>query len=802
MYISRNWLKDFVKIPDSLSAKELGLKLTMSMAEIEGWVDQKQDLKNVVVGEILEIKKHPNADKLSLAKIDVGEKKPRQIIFGQMVKMKVGDRIPVALAPTVLLGNKEIKKVKLRGEMSEGMLCLNQELGLSKEGVTMKYFDKVIKTGTSISQALKLNDVIYEIDNKSLTHRPDLWSHYGVAREVAAILNEKLKKYEPKASKQGKEKLNIKVEDFKLCPRYAGVVIEGIKITDSPQWLKQRIESVGMRSINNIVDITNYVMIEIGQPLHAFDYEKLEGNRIIVRKANPGEKIKTLDDENRKLAESMLVIADAKQPVAIAGVMGGVNAEIDNKTQKIIIESANFDHVSVRQTSVKLGLRTEASARFEKSLDPNIVELGIKRTMELILQICPDAKIVSRLEDVKKYKLNQGPINVEFDLLNKRIGQVIDPKKVISILNSLGFSVKKHKAGLEITVPTWRATKDISIAEDIVEEVARIYGYDNLEIKMPVVVMDRPEINKERELERKIKNILAYGFDMTEVYNYSFNSEKQLKKIGLDIDSHIKIANPLTSETTRLRTSLVPNLLDNIVLNERFFDEIKMFELGSVYLPDEPGEKISDKSNGRLPLQEKYFAGLISEKGNNQPFYTAKNIVEALFKQLRINYKLEKTVPSVYGNANRSLTIKVKNKPIGRITELNSKLYSKLDIKNKVGIFEFSLTDLNDFYSEEMIYQPIAKFPSIELDISMIIAKKILWEEVSELVRGNEKELIREIKIFDVYEGENIPDKKKSIAFRIKYRSDDKTLTMEEVQIIHNKVLKILENKLGAQIRK
>ncbi len=801
MLISRNWLKDFVKIPDSLSAKELGLKLTMAMAEVEGFVDQRESLQGVVVGEVLEIKKHPNADKLKVVIVDIKEKKLK-IVCGAP-NIEKGQKVPVALAGTMLPNGLKIEKAKVRGEASEGMLCAEDELGLGSDHSGILILDKNLVAGTPLSQALKLNDIIYEIDNKSLTHRPDLWSHYGVAREVSAILGEKSADYKVKSCKVGSQKLNIKVEDFQLCPRYMGMVIEGIKIEESPEWLKRRVEAVGMRSINNIVDVTNYVMMEIGQPLHAFDFDKLEGNRIIVRKAGPGEKIKTLDDEIRKLDNEMLVIADAQKPVAIAGVMGGANTEIDNMTEKIVIESANFNHVSARRTSQKLGLRTEASIRFEKALDPNIAESGIKKAIELITQICSGAKIVSRIEDVKKIKFDQCPIEVSFDFLNQRIGQPIEPKKAISILESLGFGVKKQKSGVSVTVPTWRATKDISIPEDILEEVARIYGYENIEPQMPAVVMERPEINKERELERKIKNILAYGFDLAEVYNYSFNSEEQLKKIGLSVDSHIKIANPLSNETTRLRTSLVPNLLINIADNERFFDDVRLFEVGSVYLKDEPGQRISDKKDGRLPLQDKYVSAVIAERNEKKPFYTAKNIIEALFKQLRLDYQIKETKKfPAWGYSGKSAAIFLNNKEIGQITELNSSLYPKLDINNKAGIFEFNLTNLVEFYSDEMVCQPIPKFPSIELDISMIIDKNILWREVKNLVLSVDKELIKKITIFDVYEGKNIPAGKKSIAFRIEYRSDSKTLTMEEVQAVHNKVLKTLENKLGAQIRK
>ncbi len=801
MYISRNWLKDFVKIADSLSAKELGLKLTMAMAEVEGFVDQKENLKGVVVGEILEVKKHPNADKLQLAVINIGEKKLK-IVCGAPNIAK-GQKVPVALIGTILANGMKIEKVKVRGEESEGMLCAEDELGLGKDHSGILILDNKLVSGTTLAKALGLDDIVYEIDNKSLTHRPDLWAHYGVAREVAAILNEKLKIYKVESFKDGKEKLNIKIEDYKLCPRYMGVVIEGIKIAESPDWLKKRVQAVGMRSINNIVDITNYVMMEIGQPLHAFDYDKLEGQRIIVRNATPGEKIKTLDEETRKLTEETLVIADAKQPIAIAGVMGGANTEIDSRTKKIIIESANFDHVSIRKTSAKLGLRTEASIRFEKSLDPNIAELGIKKAIELILQLCEEAKIISQIEDVKKFKLNQGPIEIDFDFINKKIGQAIDPKKVIEILDSLGFVNKKKKNGLEVTIPTWRATKDISIPEDIVEEVARIYGYDNIEIKMPEVKMQRPELNPERELERKIKNILAYGFDMTEVYNYSFNSEEQLKRIGLDIDDHIKISNPLSQETSRLRITLVPNLLQNMVLNNRFYDDISLFEVGSTYLKNEKGEKISDKGQGHLPLQEKWVAGLLQEKKNSEPFYIAKNIISALLSRLHLDYKFAKTSQApVFGKKNRTVKIMVSGKDFGYISELADNLYSKLDLEIKVAFFELNLTKLVALYSDDLKYKTISKFPNIDLDISMIIEKKILWEQVDDLVKSVDKDLIRKVTFFDVYEGKGIPEGKKSIAFRIEYRSDDKTLTMEEVQVIQAQVLKTLEEKLGAQIRK
>ncbi|OGY41285.1 MAG: phenylalanine--tRNA ligase subunit beta [Candidatus Buchananbacteria bacterium RBG_13_39_9] len=811
MYISKNWLQDFVKIPNSLSAKELGLKLTMATAEVESIKNQAESLQGVIVGEILEIKKHPNADKLYLAIVDIGKAK-LNIVCGAP-NVREGQKVPVATIGAVLPNGMKIEKVKVRGTESSGMLCAEDELGLGKDHTGILILDKNFKVGEPLSRVLGLDDVIYEIENKTLTHRPDLWSHYGIAREVAAILSEKLKEYkvtlrEPFGSAQGRPhhditKLDIKIEDYKLCPRYCGVVLEGIKIEDSPKWMQKRLEAVGMRAINNIVDITNYVMMEIGQPLHAFDYDKLAEHRIVVRNAKKGEKIKTLDDQDRELNESILVIADANKPVAIAGIMGGANTEIDNFTKKIIIESANFDHVSIRQTEAKLGLRSEASIRFEKSLDPNLAEWGIKRAVELILQLCPSAKIVSQITDVKKFQLNQGPLKVSLDFLNKKIGQEIPADKIVKILTNLGFEVKKGKTELVITVPTWRATKDISIPEDIVEEVARIFGYDNLKVDMPLVDMKRPEINKERELERKIKQILAYGFGLNEVYNYSFVSEEQLEKIGLETADHVKILNPQAKELNLLRRSLIPNLLDNAALNCRNYDDFGLFEIGSIYWPEAKGEKISNKEEKYLPLQVKLISGVITEKKNDKPFYIAKNVIAGLFAQLHFDYKLEKITDVLpFVKKNRAVKILVQGKDIGYISEAADNLYDKLGLKSKVAIFEFNLTKLTDLYSEAIKYKPIPKFPSIDLDISMIIAKKILWEEIYQAVREVDKDLIRKIMFFDVYEGQGIPEGKKSIAFRIEYRSDDKTLTMEEVQVIHQKVLSILESKFSAQIRK
>jgi len=576
MYLSLNWLKDFVDIPRSITAKELGVRLTMHTVEIESVEKQADKFANIVVGKILEIKKHPNADRLQLVKVDIKDRK-LDIVCGAP-NIKIGQMIPIALVGAILPNGMEIKETEVRGVKSCGMLCAEDELGLGEDHSGILILDKKAKIGQNLAQYLGLKDIIFEVDNKSITHRPDLWSHHGIAREISAFLSAKFKEYKlnEKLFKGADDvKISVKVEDFELCPRYMAITIDGVKIEDSPQWMQERLIAVGMRPINNIVDITNYVILELGQPLHAFDKNLVD--KIIVRREKNNEVMETLDGEKRKLDKEVLVIADSQKPIAIDGVMGGTNSEINNETSSLIIESANFNFISIRKTSQKLGLRTESSIRFEKALDPNLCGLAIARTVELVKKLCPKAKIVSDLVDEKKFKLNQGPIKLDLEWLNERIGPSFAPagaeamagkkategkaEKTIKILESLGFSVEQNGSELKVTVPTWRATRDISIPEDLVEEIARIYGYDNLTPTMPRVAMEAPEINQEKTLERRIKNILSADAGLTEIYNYSFVGKEQLEKLGIDFSDYVRLANPIASHQTMLRQNLAPNLI-------------------------------------------------------------------------------------------------------------------------------------------------------------------------------------------------------------------------------------------------
>lgn len=808
MKISLNWLKDFVSIPAKVTPEEIGARLTLSTVELEGQEVRGEILDKIVVGEVLECGKHPNADRLSVTKVNIGGGKILDIVCGAP-NVAVGQKVAVALPGVVLPNGLKLERREVRGVMSEGMICAEDELGLGTMHAGIMVLPKTAKIGKKLSEVLPIRDVIYEVDNKSLSNRPDLWGHYGMAREVAALFDQKLKKYETKKIKVPAKpflKIDIKVQDKKLCPRYLGVVVENIKIAPSPEWLRFRLESVGVRAINNIVDITNYVMLELGQPLHAFDFEKLDGVKIktiVVRAAKQGENIATLDGAQRKLDSTMLVIADAKKPIAIAGVMGGQNSEINDKTTKIVFEAANFDFVSIRKTSMRLGLRSEASMRFEKGLDPNLAEFGIMKALELIAELAPGAKVASKIVDVKNFKLDQGPIKLSLDYLNQKIGQAMPAPKVVNILKSLGFIVKKAGKILSVKIPGWRATKDISIPEDLVEEVARIYGYDNIAPQMPKVAMDPPEVNRDRVVERKIKNILTSGLEMTEVHNYSFVDEKNLRKAAFDVSKHIRLINPIAKNLSHLRQSLIPNLILNIAQNQHFFEKIRIFELGIIFYPELGQFKKDAKGKDFLPQQDKSLVGMIQETGDKEPFYQTKDACAALLNELNINYEfvILKEQSPVWAHPARLLHIKTGEKILGLVTELHPKIQKDFGIKEKIGIFGISFDDLVKLYSDKRTYSPIPKYPSIELDLAVIVPKKTVWGEMLKTILAAETRLIREIRLFDVYEGKGVEEGKKSLAFRIVYRSDEKTLRLEETKKIEEKILEDLAQKFGARLR-
>ncbi|MFC1612972.1 phenylalanine--tRNA ligase subunit beta [Patescibacteria group bacterium] len=868
MKISLNWLKEFVKIPDKISPEKIGIALTLKTVEVEGIERQGENLENVVIGKIKKIEKHPNADKLKVCFVDIGEKKNAQIVCGGTnlredmitVVAKIGAEVRWHGEGELI----KLKKVKLRGVESNGMICASSELGLLE--IIPQNSDREIidltksaiinesSVGAPIAKVLSLNDIVFDIDNKSLTHRPDLWGHYGIAREIVAIFlgiplapltegginrtnffSSPLFKGGQGDSKNGLQ-IKVDIKDKKLCPRYMAVAMSGIKIGQSPQWMQNRLLAVGMRPINNIVDITNYVMLELGQPMHGFDKLKVGADpracpKIIVRNAKKGEKIRTLDGEDRELDSKMLVIADNKKPIAIAGVMGGSNSEIDDNTTEIILESANFEKVNNRKTSAKLGLRTEASMRYEKGLDFNLTEQALSRCVELIKKIIPSTTISSDIIDVGITTQSVKPIKISLEYIQKKIGVDIDEKKVVSILESLGFGVarmqlRRHslkglpaclpvgKAVLEgtmapsefkITVPSWRATGDVSIADDIIEEIARIYGYDDIKPVMPSVIMEAPLENDVRKFERSVKNILSIGFGMAESQNYSFVSDIQIENLGIDVNNHIKLMNPLSAEHSFLRSNLIINLLENVKKNLKYFDEFSMFEIGNVFKNEKGSFLMKNVQKDLLPLQEKNVTGIVVLGKKETPFYRIKEIVTGLLDELSIDFNItDNFIAKEWMHPYRKSEIKnCKSKSIlGYITELNPVIAEKIGIKNaRVGIFNFKLDILLKLSGNEKKYKKLSKYPSIIRDLSLVVDKKLLYSDISDLIKKDNK-LVQSVQLFDVFEDVNrLGDDKKSIALHIIFSSDERTLTDQEVSAVLDEIVINLKKKLEAEIR-
>ena len=806
MFISLNLLEDFIPVRKKFSPSDLSLALTMHTVEVESYQDLSIKYENIVIGEVKELKKHPQADRLKVAKVNVGSE-DLKIVCGAP-NLELNQKVPVALVGAVLPNGLSINTSQIRGETSQGMICSEDELSLGNDKDGIMVLDSKAKVGEKLSKFLGLNDVIIEIDNKSLSNRPDLWGHYGIAREIAAFSNLKFKNYQKILSDRikisgDKDFLDIKVSDKKLCPYYSAVKLKNISIKESPTWLKNRLLAAGIKPINNLVDISNYVMIELGQPLHIFDAEGID--KILVRNAKEGESIDLLDKTEKKLNPNNLVITDGKNSLAIAGIMGGLNSGVKNETKEIIIESANFSAVNIRKSSVDLGLRTEASSRYEKSLDPNLCPVALKRALDLIIKIIPQAEIDSQISYSNEIEENKIIIDLHFDWLSKRLGKKIEKKEVVSILEKLGFITEKQTdKHLEVLVPSWRASKDVSIQEDLLEEVSRMIGYDNLPSIQPKSVLKVPKVSRELKLVNRIKDILAKDLNLSEVHNYSFVGTKQLRSLGLDYSNYLSLSNPLTENHTLLRQSLVVNIIENVKINQARFDDISIFELGDVYLSVSGKLKQDHLGQNYLPHQEKRIA--ICLASDKDPMQKSKDILQTFTDKL-LNYEQElvyqnfELTPS-WSSAQKSALVKYKDEDIAYLYTLNKKTSKNIGVKKSVVIVELNFKALDNVIKKqsEKKYLQQAKYPIMIRDVSLVIDKNISYRDLkAEII--NFQDLICEVELFDVYQGDNIENNKKSLAFHVKYRLEDRTLKAEEVDEAQNKLLKYLQEKYQVKIR-
>ncbi len=798
MKVPIKWLKEYIDI--TISLKETARRLTMAGTETS-LLSLGERWEGVVVGEIIAVEPHPNADRLRLVTVDIAVEK--QTVVCGAPNLTIGDKIAFASVGAELIdghtGQKVIlKPAKIRDVASRGMVCSEKELGISDRHEGIMVLPPEAPLGSPLADFL--SDVVFDLE--VTPNRPDLMSVIGVAREVAALTGAVVTLPEVEYDELGlpiEEQVSVDIADPDLCPRYCASLISGIKIGESPEWLKQRLVACGMRPINNIVDVTNYVMLEYGQPLHGFDFKRIKGKKIIVRRAGRGEAMVTLDDVERNLSDNTLVIADSQRAVAIAGVMGGANSEVGDETTSILLESASFNPASIHYTSHGLHLISEASTRFERAIRPELTVLALRRATQLILQLA-GGQAAQGIIDVYPGRKEPKPISLRTSEVKRLLGMELGLEQIADILTSLGFKIKKSTAASEFTgtVPYWRS--DISLEADLVEEVARVFGYDN--IPTTLLSSPLPQQNPEPILEfkKRIRQVLT-GYGFQEVITYSLTSRELLERAFYSYTLEpvpLRVTNPMTAEQEYLRTNLRGNLLTALATNIRHEEgAIRLFELGRVYLP----------RGNDLPDEPEILCGLLSSSGLEKSwsggtktfdFFTDKGVVEGLLAQLGIGAGFEEASDQGL-RSGRQAAIVVNGERLGVIGELHPEVAQAFDIPCQVYLFEMNITALLSHSLGGKIFQPIPRFPSVVRDIALVIDAKVSHQQVLDIITGSP--LVKEVTLFDVYTGRQVPAGKKSLAYRLTFQSPEHTLTDEEVDKIQQEILNRLASKLGASLR-
>ena len=797
MNVTLNWLKTYIDF--EFSPSELADRLTMLGIEVEAIKQLGTGLEGVVVGRVDAVGPHPDADKLVLCQVDVGKSEPLQIVCGAP-NVREGMFAPVATIGATLPIGLTIKRVKLRGEVSHGMLCSEKELGISEDAAGLMELSTDIRLGTSLAAALGLDDVMFELE--ITPNRPDCLSLIGVAREVRAETGNPLRlpDIDLKESETDiRDVTSVTIDVPDLCPRYAARVIQGVKVAESPAWLRRRLESVGIGVINNIVDVTNFVLMEYGQPLHAFDYHKFVENRIVVRRAMDGEQLTTLDEVARELTTDMLVIADADKPIALAGIMGGYDSEITETTCDVLLESAHFNPSSIRATTKAFGMNTEASYRFERGADPGAVLAALDRAAQLIAELA-GGTVCKGIVDVYPGQQPLTQIQLRPDRVNFILGTEIKAAEMEEILSRLGFDVEVSGSAYRITVPTFRS--DLTREIDLIEEIARVYGYDNIPTTLPKGDIPVPAPGPKVEVRRRIKDfLLASG--MMEAVNYSFCDPGCFEKIHLASDNPLRDAiplrNPLSPEMSLLRTTLVPGMLENAQHNRNHqINTIALFEIGNVFFRDsnhkEP-ERVAGILTGHVG------DGIYGNPYRNPDFFDIKGLVEGMLEVCGIaEYTLQKTdVPTFHPGRNAEVLLR--DTRVGTFGEVHPEVLENYDLPYKAYLFEFDLEALVDAAVFAKRFEPISIYPKVERDLAIVVDKGILSDMPIEGIYATGGEWVESVRLFDVYEGEQVPEGKKSLAYTIVYHSTTQTLTDKTVNALHGRVVEHLRQELGAELR-
>ncbi|WP_138205160.1 phenylalanine--tRNA ligase subunit beta [Haloimpatiens lingqiaonensis] len=792
MLVPVKWLKDYVDI--NVSPKELADRLTMSGSKVEELIVTGDEIQNVVTGKLIKIEKHPDADKLSICQVDIGKEEPIQIVTAA-TNMKEQDVVPTALHGSTLHGGLKIKKGKLRGVVSNGMFCSEEELGIAGDEPVygLMILPQDTPVGKDIKEVVEMTSAL--IDFEITSNRRDCFSILGMARETAATLGVSYKKpslnYTSKCSENIEDILKVEVKD-ELCRRYMARGVKNIKIQPSPSWMQERLLEAGVRPINNIVDITNFVMLELGQPMHAFDRRDIEGNKIVVEKAVNGEKFITLDEEERTLDDTMLCIKDGNRTVALAGIMGGLNSEVKEDTAEIIFECANFNGVNIRNSSKKLVLRTESSSKFEKDLDPNLVEMAMNRACHLIEELGA-GEVLEGTIDIYNEKLEPHTLDVDCNWINKFLGIDISKENMKEYLDRLDLNTQINGDMLHIAVPTFRS--DVNIKEDVAEEIVRIYGYNNVKSTMPSSETAKAGKNIKQKLEDKvIEALISSGLNQS--ISYSFVSPKIFDKILVPENSElrkaVKIKNPLGEDYSIMRTTTIASMVESLQRNyTRSNDEVRLFEIGKVYIADE------DENN--LPEERNILT--IGMYGDTDYFYL-KGVVENVLEVLGVekaSFKRESENTAFHPG--KTAALYVGKECAGILGEIHPDVCENYEVSENCYVAELNLDILFQNAVLERKYKPLPKFPAVTRDLAVLVNEEVLVQEIEEIIKKQGGNLLESYRLFDVYQGKQIPEGKKSVAYALIYRLEDRTLTDKEVTKVHDKILRSLEYKLGAELR-
>lgn len=794
MKVPISWLKDYVEIKENI--KKYSDMMTMSGSKVEGYENPFHEITNVVTGKITEVTTHPDADKLIVTKVDV-KTEIIQIVTGAKNVSK-GDIIPIALHNSTLPNGVIITKGQLRGVQSNGMMCSIQELNLTVNDFPKASEDGIFilpentPLGVDIKEVLGLDETVVEFEITS--NRPDCLSIIGLARESAVTLGKKFKLPSISLKENGNgsvsDFIKVTIEDYELCKRYAGKVITDVTIKESPLWIRKRLRDAGVRPINNIVDITNYVMLEYGQPMHAFDLDYLQEKHIIIRRAKENEIIHTLDDQKRTLNTQNLVIADGDKAIAVAGVMGGANSEVNNDTTSILFESANFDGVSVRLTAKQLGLRTESSSRFEKGLDPYNAETALLRACELVEKLGA-GKVVPGIIDCHKELPDKKIVPFRPKKMNEFLGTSIDDKTMVDILTSLEFEVNMEK--MEIAVPTFRS--DVEAWADISEEVVRFYGYNNIKASLQSGNRATQGIKTYEQRIRDTIRDTMLSMGLMEIYTYSFTSLKVFDKLLLPTDSPLRktvvITNPLGEDFSIMRTTTIPEMLQVISHNyNRRISKASFFETSHTYHPIE-GEKLPNEKNVLT-------IGLYGDSD----FYSIKGMIKTLVEILGINnvrYTLDSDNPSYHPG--RCAHVIVNEEIIGTIGEIHPDVANNFETPKRSYIGELDIDKLYKLTNILKSYKGLPKYPEVDRDLAMVVDETVLTYDIEQVIKSSGGNLLQYVTLFDVYRGEQVGENKKSMAYSLSFRADDRTLTDDEVNKAVAEILSKLDSELGAILR-